>query len=102
MLVIERPAPVVLVEDEGVLAIDVPSPAVETTGEVLGMPAAAGQPPPPVGTDVVEGPNLVGRRARHEDRLIEDVVGDEIADPGDLLLPAGHLPDLAPELLVLF
>ena len=39
----------------------------------------------------------VGGRAHDEDRLVADQVLAEVADLGDLLLAAGHLPDACPE-----
>ena len=49
------------------------------------------------GLVVVLGLELVGRGADDDDRLVEDVVGDVIADLLQLLDAAGHLPDLRPE-----
>src|SRR5690606_15659331 len=66
---------------------------------VRGAAAAvvADQPPPAVRADVVKRPDRIGRGADDQDRIVGDVVGDVAADLGDLLDPAGLLPDLRPE-----
>jgi hypothetical protein len=54
-----------------------------------------------VAAGVPEGPDLVGPAAHHEDRLVADLVEDRVPDLGDLLDSARHLPDAAPEPLLL-
>ena len=63
----------------------------------LHLAAALGQPAATMHADIIERLDPVGRGADDDDRLVEDVVGDEVADLLDLLEPAGHLPDLGPE-----
>ena len=69
--------------------------APELGDEPIGDPQLAAS----VKADVVVGANLVRCRADDEDRVVADLVDDVVADPGDLLFPARHLPDLAPHVL---
>src|SRR6202008_767512 len=63
--------------------------------------AAFGQAAAAVLADVVIGGNAILGGAADDDRFVEDVVGDEIADLAQFLLAAGDLPDLAPQLRIL-
>ncbi len=86
--------------DRGVLAVGPVAPAVERAPEPrLAGPATLDDLDAAVATGVLERahPEVVG--AHHDDRLVEDLVLDEVARLGDLLEPAGHLPDPGPELL---
>jgi hypothetical protein len=47
-------------------------------------------------TGVVEGADLVCRRADHDQRRLPDVVNDMIPDIGNLFLPASDLPHARP------
>ena len=92
----ERPA----ARDGGVLAVGSVAPAVERAGEpALAGAATDGHPDAAVATGVLErgDPEVLG--AHHEDRLVEDLVLGEVARTGDLLEPAGHLPDPGPEVV---
>ena len=62
-------------------------------------PSYSLQHPAAVPADVAERADGVGRRPHDEDRDADDVVGDVVADLGDVLLAAGHLPDPLPHLL---
>src|SRR5581483_9064012 len=53
----------------------------------------------PVETGIVEGPDHVAGAADQHQRAVGDVVDEGVADLGDVLLPAGDLPDPRPELL---
>ena len=57
--------------------------------------------PSPMATGVPERPDLVRRAAHEQDRLVADLVERRVADLGDLLLAARHLPDPAPQPLLL-
>jgi hypothetical protein len=81
----------------GILAVDVPAPAVEAAGELLRAPAAIHQPPAPVHAHVVEGFDRVGRGPHDDEGIAQDVVSHVVADVRDLLEAAGVLPDLGPE-----
>ena len=59
------------------------------------------EPAAAVHAHVVVGGELVGSGAHHDDRIVEDVVGQVAADLGDLLDAADLLPDLAPQLVPL-
>ena len=48
-------------------------------------------------TGVLERPHAQIAGTNHDDRLIEDLVLDEITRLGDLLEPARHLPDPRPQ-----
>ena len=52
-----------------------------------------------VAAGVLERPHTHVLGAHHDDRLVEELVLDEVAGLGDLLEPAGHLPDPRPEQL---
>jgi hypothetical protein len=90
--------------DEGVLALGVPAPAVERADEALrlGIAVAAGcnQRYPAVAAGVVIGADPVpGPGDDH--RAPEVGIFDPVADVLDRLEPAGHLPHVRPQLLVL-
>ena len=63
------------------------------------MPAALDDLDAAVAAGVLEGPHLAVVGAHHDDRLVEDLVLDEVAGLRDLLEPARHLPDPGPQLL---
>src|SRR5439155_18178709 len=92
----------VLAIDEGVLAIHVEAPAVERADEALrpaiAVPAGFGQLDAAMAAGVVEGLHPV-LGPDNNDRLAEIVIFDPVADLGDLLQPAGHLPHVRPQLL---
>ena len=90
-----------LLRDEGVLAVEAVAPAVEGAGEAA-LAASRG-----LRTTLTprwrhafwKAATSVSLGAHHHDGLVEDLVLDEVTDTGDLLEPAGHLPDPGPELL---
>lgn len=105
---VERALPVLLVEYEGVLALEVVSPAVERADEVAAVARHAvhtvgsvDQLPAAVRADIAVGAQGIAPRtfgnAHDDDRFIADVVREEIAQVGDHLEPLGHLPDLRPQ-----
>ena len=84
--------------DVRVRAVLAVAPPVERAGE----PALAGPPTlhdldATMAAGVLERPHLHVIGAQHDDRLIEDLVGDVVARLGDLLEPARHLPDAGPQ-----
>ena len=92
----ERPR----LRDDGVRAVGAVAPAVERAGEpALARAAALDDPDATVAAGVLEGPHPAVVGAHDDDRLVEDLVLDEVAGARDLLEPAGHLPDPGPELL---
>lgn len=71
---------------------------------VLGALGCVDQPAATVHTDVVVGPKSVGfvvAGAHHDDRVVEDMVGQVTAHLGQLLDAADLLPDFAPQLVTL-
>ena len=68
---------------------------------VLRAGGSVHQPAAAMRAHVVVGADLVGRRAHDQDRVVEDVVGEVVADLGDLLDAADLLPHLAPQLVAL-
>jgi hypothetical protein len=103
-----RAAPVLRIEDVGVLAVEVVHPAVKAAQEVLAVAgdgmfagrrvdklAAA------MGADVVERLDRVGSGADDDDGIVTDVVGEKVADIRDRLHAVGHLPHLGPQELLL-
>ena len=87
--------------DGGVLAVEAVAPPVERAGEpVLARPSALRRPCTPRWRQAfwnAAHPHVVG--AQHDDRLIEELVLDEVARLRDLLEPARHLPDPRPQQL---
>src|SRR6185369_17805952 len=82
---------------EGALAVETPAPTVERADEATAGPAALHQLHPAVATGVVVGADGGGVDPHHDDRLVENLVLDEVAGFRDLLEPARHLPDPRPE-----
>jgi hypothetical protein len=75
---------------------------IATTDAALGEASGAlGQPGAAVEAGVVERGDGLGVGADDEDGLVADEVLAEVADVGDLLLPAGRLPDAGPQSLEL-
>ena len=88
--------------DELALAVGAPLPPMERAGEALrGAAAVLGEFHAAMTTVVVERLDGLCIDAHDDDRLVEDLVHDEVAGLFDLLQPAGHLPDVRPELLLL-
>jgi hypothetical protein len=58
-------------------------------------------PPAAMLADVIERLDLRRRGPDHDDRLVVDLVRDEITDLGDFLLATHHVPDARPETLFL-
>ena len=84
--------------DEGVLAVRAVAPPVEGADEPgLARPPTLGHPDATMAAGVLERPHAQVLGAHHDDRLIEDLVLDEVVGLRDLLEPAGHLPDPGPE-----
>ena len=84
--------------DEGVLAVRAVAPPVERADEpALARPSTLDDPDATMAAGVLEGPHAQVVGAHHDDRLIEDLVLDEIVRLRDLLEPARHLPDPWPE-----
>ena len=69
---------------------------MELAGELRDMAAGLAQNAPAMQTGVMEGLDLGGARAHHNQRIVSDLIDDMIADSRDLLHPAGHLPDPVP------
>ncbi len=92
----------VLAVDEGVLAFGVPAPAVEGADEpwrlAVAVPAFLDERHAAVAAGVMEGFHAV-LAADHDHRLAEDGVLHPVADIGNLLEPASHLPDVRPQVL---
>ena len=86
-------------EDEGVLALQVPLPSVERAGDPVPpeRPAAGGQLGGPVAAGVQIAPDGPVVHPDQQDRLVGDRVLDVVPRGGELLEPAGHLPDPGPE-----
>ena len=86
--------------DEGVRAVGAVAPPVERADEpALARPPALDDLDAAVAAGVLEGPHAQVVGAHHDDRLVEDLVLDEVARLGDLLEPARHLPDPGPQQL---
>ena len=92
---------VVPIDHLGVAPVEVPTPRVIPAPDLGGgeVPGPVGQARAPVAAGVVEGLDGVSRGPHDQDRLVADHVFQEVADAGDLLLAARHLPDVRPELL---
>src|SRR3546814_18937868 len=67
-------------------------PAVEATHEMLGIAAALRQPSRAMRADVVVGLDRGRVGADDDDRLVDDVIGDVVADLGDLFETTRDLP----------
>jgi hypothetical protein len=91
------------IDDFDELSVQVVAPRVIATADaVLGEASGSlGQPGATVEAGVVERSDGLGVGADDEDRLVADEVLAEVTDLGDLLLPAGHLPDTGPQSLEL-
>jgi hypothetical protein len=76
--------------------VEVPGEAVERAPEPGHLPGSRAQLRTAVQAGVVEGPDLVRRRPHDDQRRVHDLVDDRVADLGELLLAARHLPDAAP------
>ena len=50
---------------------------------------------------IVVGDDFATFGPRHDNRIVSDIVGDEVARGGDLLLAAGDLPNLRPQVPLL-
>ena len=84
--------------DEGVRPVRAVAPPVERADESGLAPAPAlGDPDPTMPAGVLEGSHAEVLGAHHDDRLVEELVLDEIVRLRDLLEPAGHLPDPGPQ-----
>ena len=95
-------ANVFALRDVGVRAVEAVAPAVERAGEpALARPATLDDLDAAVAARVLERPHLHVVGAHHDDRLVEDLVLDEVARLRDLLEPARHLPDPGPQQLAL-
>ncbi len=86
-------------QHEGVLAVESPAPSVERADEGAARPAALDELHAAVAAGVVVGADGGVVDAHDDDRLVENLVLDEVAGLGDLLQPARHLPDARPEQL---
>ena len=99
--------PVVLLADVRARAVESVCPAVESADErlacsatgILGTVGGVDQPTAAMHAHVVMCLEFVWTRAHDDDRVVEDVVGQVVADLGDLLDPADLLPHLAPQLV---
>ena len=76
----------------------VPAEAVKRTDEAGSVAGPVAKAAAPVAADVVVRPDAFGS-AHHDDRVAADVIDPVVAHLGNLLLPAGHLPDPGPEAL---
>jgi hypothetical protein len=83
----------------GQVTVEVPGEAVERAAEQVRPAGLLLQDAATVEADVVERLDGVGRGPHHQDRQVGDVVREVVADLGDVLLTACHLPDALPELL---
>jgi hypothetical protein len=93
--------PVLEIGNVGAFALQVETPAVERTDEFPRAPLARREHSSAMRAGVVEGPDLVRRGSHDDDRILTDLIDELIAHLGDLLLPAGDLPDTRPEPLLL-
>ena len=85
---------------ERVLAVGVVAPPVERAREpVLARAAALDDPDTAVAAGVLERAHAHVVGAQDDDRLVEDLVLDEVVGLGNLLEPACHLPDPRPQQL---
>ena len=92
--------PVLAVVDVREIAVQAVAPAVKTavkTGARNVAAAVVDQASASMLADVVERLDLVGRDAHQQDRLVEDLVVQVVADLGDLFLAARDLPDPGPK-----
>jgi hypothetical protein len=96
--------PVLLVGNVGAVAIEVVAPAVKAADELLALAAGAvralgcvDELAAAVRADVVKGLDRVLCGTHDQDRVLADLVGDEVADVGDFLDAPGVLPDLRPQ-----
>jgi hypothetical protein len=89
------------IHHEAVPAVELPTPAVARTSDrpPFEVSTALDQASTAVSAAVEEGLEPVGCAAHDEDRLVSDFVFDVVAHVGDLVLPAGDLPDPGPQLL---
>ncbi len=78
-------------------AVEVPGDAVERAGQVVAAAGELLEDTTPVQAHVAVRRDGVGRRAHHEDLDAGDVVGDVVADLGDVLLATGDLPHALPD-----
>ena len=86
--------------DGCVHAVEAVAPAMERAGEpVLARPASLDDLDATVAAGVLERAHAHVVGAQHDDRLIEELVLDEVVRRGDLLEPARHLPDARPQQL---
>jgi len=89
--------PLFLVEDTGVVAVQIPLPGVENTMELVDLARAAEQSPPAVRADIVERLNHVLAAVHQHHRLVADVVHQVITHPWQLLLTTGPVPGAGPQ-----
>ena len=80
-------------------AVEVPRPGVERAAQLAVAAGLRAQLGPAVQAGV--GVRLEGARvgAYHDHRVVADLVDHGVADSGDLVLVAGHLPDPRPQAL---
>ena len=102
----QRALPVVLLTDVGARAVQTVRPAVEAADERLSRGRRRSWRRP--GCRPADGRGacrrcgvreLVWSAAHDDDRVVEDVVGEVVADLGNLLDAADLLPHLAPQLV---
>ena len=89
-------APGILADDADIIAVQIPAPGMEGADQPLRIAAPFGQLPAAMAADVEIGGNPVGRGAHDDDRVIDNVISDIVADLRDFLFPAGDLPDFGP------
>ena len=92
----------VLAVNEGILPVSIPAPAVERTDEPLALAIAVAivgnQRNPAVAAGVVIGFHAI-LGPHDDDRLAKVGILDPVPHFGDLLKPAGHLPDMRPQMI---
>ncbi len=83
---------------ERVRAVGPVAPTVEGADEAgLACSPSLGHLDAAVPAGVLEGADAKVGRAHDDDRLVQEFVFDEVVRLGDLLEPAGHLPDAGPQ-----
>ena len=76
-------------------------PAVERTLELCQVPAPLSELATTVRAGIVKSFDLALARTHHHNRIIQDVVGDEITYPRDFFQTTCNLPHIRPEAISL-
>ena len=85
--------------DVGQLALQVPRKAMERAAKLLDAAPGRAQQGAPMQTRIDIGPDLVSRRAYHNQTVMHDFIDEMIANIGELFDAARQLPGLALDFL---